>query len=79
MTSETKPERTGTEYVVLKASTAVEGNFEKIGVVYAGNDTAAIARLNAGNPDAGKYVAIPKRSFREREVTVQSVTQTRVA
>lgn len=72
---EAKPERTGTEYVVLEVR---ENGYGKLGSVVASNDTAAISAVLAKPPKAGKYIAVPSRSFRVREVTVSTVTQTKV-
>jgi hypothetical protein len=81
LTSETTPERTGTKYVVLSLVTEEYGTqyYIEINRVTANNDMAAITAALGEDPTTGTYVAVPKRSFREREVTVESVTQTRVA
>lgn len=84
MTTEKKaqPERFGTDYVILRegADTNQEGHalYAAIGNTTASNDISAINAILGNEPTAGKYIAIPSRSFRVREVTVSTVTQTKV-
>jgi len=70
-------DKKGTEYMVLLASEDLV-HYESLGLVTANNDIGAIKVILGQEPQAGTYVAVPRRSFRERQVAVLSVTQTQI-
>jgi hypothetical protein len=74
--TKTKDKPKGTEYVVLQVVNDESGaTYRTLGTAKASNDKQAILGILGKTPEAGKYVAIPGRSFNVRQVGAETVTR----